>query len=129
MSKASSLLLFMSPALALLVSVAHQRPEWLVHMGFNFGDLAVYERQLVEEEQKRHGLEQRLRHAGDRLSAKAAIIADLEAGRLTLFVAAARFRDLDLQAPSGSDCFIERIPGASLGEQYCRSVLIWLDPY
>jgi hypothetical protein len=129
MSKASSLLLFMSPALFALLSVAHERPEWLVRMGIDFGDLGVYERQLEAEETKRYALEQRLHCVGDRLAVKAAIIADLEAGRLTLFAAAARFRELDARSPSATSHFIELLPGASPGEKYCRSVLIWLDPY
>ena len=128
MSKASSLLLFMSPALFALFSVAHERPEWLVRAGFDFGDLGVYERQLGEEEQKRDALEQRLRHAGNRLAVKEAIVADVQAGRLTLFAAAARFRDLDAQLPSGQRHFVEMLPGNSLAEKYCRSVIAWVDP-
>jgi hypothetical protein len=129
MSKASSLLLFLSPVMALLLSVAHQRPEWLVRAGIDFGDLGVYERQLVEEEKKGHDLEQRLRQSESRLTAKTAIVAEVQAGRLTLFAAAARFRDLDRRSPIGSDCYIEMLPGASLGEKYCHSIIVWIDPY
>jgi len=69
-------------------------------------------------------LDEQVRAAWRRIAAKDEVAREAAEGRLTLFEAAARFRDLDADAPEayrrGWRCGRE---GASDEERYCRQVL------
>jgi hypothetical protein len=70
----------------------------------------------------------RLQSRGDavlaRLAAKARVVADLRAGRLTLPQAAARFRRLN-DAPCTD--LARRLRGATEEERLCRQVIRWAE--
>jgi hypothetical protein len=59
--------------------------------------------------------------------AKAAVIARVRAGELTLFEAAAWFRWLNSEPASAPDAHWRLLPGASLDEKLCRQVICWAE--
>src|SRR4051812_41728885 len=65
-----------------------------------------------------------------RSAAKTVVAADATAGRLTLFAAAALFRELDLVPPAvpPSAGYHPHLSGATAEERFCRQVIHWAGP-
>jgi hypothetical protein len=65
----------------------------------------------------------------DRIETRARVVAEVSAGRLSLFEAAVRFRALDLQVlePDVNTIMLRRqFAGESDGERYCRKVIDYI---
>lgn len=62
-----------------------------------------------------------------RIRAKTTVVERLLANELTLFEAAAWFRELNAQPASLEDCCYRTLPGADLNEKLCRQVICWVE--
>jgi hypothetical protein len=97
----------------------------LPRLGLDFGELAALQRQLdevgrVDEELDHHrGIVLR------RIVAKQQVVGELQAGRLTLLQAAARFRDLEEALPVTRGWPPRATSGPAEGERWCREVMAW----
>jgi len=72
-------------------------------------------------------LDEKLRGALQRAAAREEIVARLLAGELTLFEAAARFRDLNAATPEIAHNIRLRFPGLSAEHAVCRQVITFVE--
>jgi hypothetical protein len=107
-----------------LVGLSQYRPAWAASVSLDWWSLPELceqvrqgERELADGEPHREALL-------GRMSAKAEVIEDLRAGRLTLRRAAARFRRLNA-APGAATALPGRFAGAPEEERLCRQVISW----
>lgn len=119
-------LAFLGVSSIVLVAVAEARPQWLAVAGLDHWGLAEAHAELEQELQRGEGLETvranlLLRSARRRETALAVV-----EGRLDLFTAAARFRELNDLRPCNWSVERARFKGCSDDEIACRQVIAWV---
>jgi len=93
-------------------------------VGFDFWNVPTAVDTLGQQAQLDERLDGEVQAALRRTAAKAEVAGEAVAGRLTLFEAAARFRDLDADAPQEyRRGWLNLTEGTSDEERYCRQVL------
>jgi hypothetical protein len=117
MTACRALLAAAAAALA-AASACHALARWAA------GDLAA----LAREGRREAAMEQRLAASREVLQAKTAVVHDLIAGRLTLWEAARRFRELNPRLAGGGNADgIGPYRVVSGEEALWRSVLLWIE--
>jgi hypothetical protein len=118
------LLLTLLLLLGTLAVLGGVRPHWAERLGL--GGISLAELRTILEAQRRSAeVLQKEAVVRRRLLGKFAITRDLLDGRLTLFQAAARFRELE--ALTSEYIYYPRTlyPGATDEERLCRQVIVW----
>jgi hypothetical protein len=91
-------------------------------------DLARCSAEMAAARRRDKELEVIHRHVDARLAGKFRVMADVQAGRLGLLEAAARFRDLNDADPTFDwDLYRAQLPGATDAERHCRNVIEFVD--
>jgi hypothetical protein len=108
-------------ALALLGGVLCLFPGTAARLGLDFWNLPELGLELQQEEAYGTELDREAEETFRRLAARDEAVRDVLDGRLTLWQAAARFRDLDATAPACARRDLARcFPGISEDERCCR---------
>jgi hypothetical protein len=103
-------------------------PDLATALGLDFWTLPANVQSMGTEGQRDSHLAVQGEAASRRNAAKRAVAADVAAGRLTLFEGAARFRDLDADAPEEILAAWRRaVGGSSDEERYCRTVIQYVE--
>ena len=111
-------------ALVGLMALLALVPSWATAVGLDLWNVPGTVNELGQEAGRDEQLDEALQAAQGRSMAKAALAQEAAAGRLSLFDAAARFRDLD--AGTTEDYrrgWRHLAEGASDEERYCRQVI------
>jgi hypothetical protein len=111
----------------LYVVTARDHPEWLRALGIDCCGFAdVQEREKVEQKREMR-LDEALTESERSEPLRRAILADLRAGRLDLFAAAAAYQELNQLQPSLEKILVRENPQMSAGERACRQLLRWIE--
>jgi hypothetical protein len=99
-------------------------PSWAAAVGLDLWTVPGAVDELGQEANRDEQLDEALQATQRRTVAKAELAQEAAAGRLTLFEAAARFRDLDAGVTEDYRCGWRHLAeGASDEERYCRQVI------
>jgi hypothetical protein len=111
----------------LYVVTASHHPEWLRGLAIDCCGFAdVQEMEKVEQLRERR-LDEALTQAAGSQPLRRAILADLRAGRLDLFAAAAAYQELNQLQPALEKILVRENPQMSAGERACRQLLRWIE--
>jgi hypothetical protein len=114
-------------ASGLLAGAVALDPPTAASLGVDFWSLPDLARQLHEGEQRAAALDRRDRAVLARLDEKLRLADDLLDGRKTLRQAAARFTELNAQAPVMTEQVRSLFPGRTEEESSCRQVLDFVE--
>jgi len=124
MRGAWSLTLCLALALSGLVAALSLFPSWAAAVGLDLWNVPAAVDALEQEAQLDDRLDGEVQAALRRTVAKSQVAGEAVEGRLTLFEAAARFRDLDADATEDyRRAWRATVGGSSDEERYCRQVL------
>jgi hypothetical protein len=118
--------LLVGAVLAALAGVLYLFPGPAARLGLDFWNVPEVGLDMGQAEADAADLERQSEATVRRLVAKEDTLRELVDGRLTLWQAAARFRDLDATAPASARREAERrFPGIPAEERCCRLVIAW----
>jgi hypothetical protein len=113
--------------LAALAGVLYLFPGAAARLGLDFWTVPELCLDMQQAEADAAELDRQSEETLRRLVAREDAVRAVQGGRLTLWQAAARFRDLDATAPaSARRVAARRFPGISEDERCCRLVIAWL---
>jgi hypothetical protein len=111
----------------LLAGVLSVRSDWLSATGVDFWNLPELYADLEQASRELVILEQRDKDVLSHMAAKRGVVRALRLGELSLFEAAARFGEINTQAPETMTFVRAMYPGDTDEERLCRQVLGWLE--
>jgi hypothetical protein len=112
-------------ATALLSTALTSRPEWSARVGLDYWTIPELTREVEEGRRDLPKAREDARRLGERVGHRNQVLDDLCGGRVGMFEAAARFRDLSPELAGGPDPS-NFYAGNSEGERYCRQVIWWV---
>lgn len=110
-------------ACALAVCVRYAAPSLATDLGLDVWSVTEIQGQMQKDRARFEELDQQGEAVRRRIAVKAALAADLIAGRATLWEVAARFRDLNTARPDYPEFIRRSYRGASDEERQCRNVI------
>ena len=126
MTMLSRMLLCALAVTGLLFAVFSLRPDWAEAAGLDLWRVPALAAQVESEQEREEDLVAELAEVKQRVYGKQQVADDVIAGRLDLFAAAARFRELTPPAIRQRHYMQLVYPDAGEEERYCRSVIGWI---
>jgi hypothetical protein len=107
-------------------AACYLRPDWAEAAGLDLWNVPAGETRLAAEQQRCAEMDESNGEVLRRIDDKQEVVNALVTGRLGLFEAAARFRDLT-PAEGGPRRYLRACyPGANDDERFCREILCWV---
>jgi len=123
------LICFLTAAAAFsgLAGIGYAIPDWSQETGFDFWNLLRLNRQLEFHRQLSDKLDARMEVSLSRVECKQRVVNQLAAGEVSLFEAAASFRNLARSAPEQLALIRTRYGDIPENEMFCRYVIEYVQ--